>query len=182
MPKLTRRSLILGATATTASVVLAGCARVPASPAGPLEPLTLDQAFVGQLRGRGVFRVDLTGDERRFTADLNGTLRGDRLTVVEDFVYEDGQADRLTWVFDRAGPGRWTGQREDTVGRAEVIELGTEIRLTYTADFRSNEGITRLDFADVLYRAPDGGRIINDAVVRRWGLPVARVRFEMTPA
>lgn len=173
MSVLTRRSLLLGAAG------LAGCARVPVSPTGALEPLTLEQAFVGRLRGEGVFRVDLTGDERRFIADLNGTLSGDRLTVVEDFVYDDGQADRLTWVFDRAGPGRWTGRREDTVGEAEVLELGTEIRLTYTADFQSTEGVTRLDFADVLYRAPDG-RVINDAVVRRWGVPVATVRFEMT--
>lgn len=172
---LTRRTLL------TALIpgALAACARVPASPEPPVEPVTLESAFLGRKTGRGLFRVDLTGDERRFTARLNGTLRGDRLTVVEDFVYDDGQADRLTWVFDRAGPGRWTGRREDTVGLAEVIETGTEIRLTYTADFVSPQGVTRLDFADVIYRRPDG-RIINDAVVRRWGLPVARVRFEIT--
>ncbi len=174
MPNLSRRSLILG------SAALAACARVPASPSGNPPPLTLEEAFVGRLRGRGVFRVDLTGDERRFTADLDGTLSGDQLRVVEDFTYDDGQRDRLTWVFDRAGPGRWTGRREDTVGLAEVTELGTEIRLTYTADFTSPSGVTRLDFADVLYRG--GERIVNDAVVRRWGLPVARVRFEMRRA
>ena len=65
------------------------------------------------------------------------------------------------------------------MGVAEVIETGSEVRLTYTADFVSTEGVTRLDFADVMYRAPDG-RVINDAIVRRWGLPVARVRFEIT--
>lgn len=171
---LTRRSLILG------GIALTGCARVPASPTGERGSLTLEQAFVGRLRGRGLFRVDLTGDERRFSADLDGRLTGERLVVVEDFAYDDGQTDRLTWEFERAGPGRWTGRREDTVGVAEVVELGDEIRLTYTADFRSTEGVTRLDFADVIYRGEDG-RIINDAVVRRWGLPVARVRFEMWP-
>ena len=175
MSMLTRRAVILGAAA------LVGCARVPADPEGDLPPISLDTALVGRLRGAGVFRIDLTGAERRFTADLNGTLTGDRLTVVEDFVYDDGQRDRLTWVFDRAGPGRWTGRREDTVGIAEVVETGTTIRLDYVADFASTEGVTRLTFADVLYRGEDG-RVINDAIVRRWGLPVARVRFEMVPA
>jgi hypothetical protein len=105
-------------------------------------------------------------------------LVGDRLTVVEDFLYDDGEENRLTWVFDRAGPGRWTGRREDTVGVAEVVELGNEIRLSYIADFRAGEDVTRLGFEDVIYFGPDG-RLINDAIVTRFGLPVGRVRFEM---
>ena len=169
---LPRRSFLLGTAA------LAGCARVPASPSGPLEPITLEAAFAGRAVGAGLFRVPLTGLERRFTARLDGRLDGDRLTVVEDFVYDDGEEVRLTWVFDRAGPGRWTGQREDTVGPAEIIEAGTEIRLSYTVDFRTGEDVTRLGFEDVIYFGPDG-RIINEAIVTRWGLPIGTVRFEM---
>ena len=169
---LTRRSVLLGAAA------LAGCARQPATPAGPLEAITLDRAFGGRAVGAGVFRVSLTGAERRFTARLDGRLEGDRLTVVEDFFYDDGEENRLTWVFDRTGPGRWTGRREDTVGPAEVVETGTEVRLSYRVDFRAGDGVTRLGFEDVIYFAPDG-RVINDAIVTRWGLPVGRVRFEM---
>lgn len=175
---LTRRTMVLG---SVAGVALGGCARVPPSPAGPLDPITLERAFVGRAVGAGVFRVDLTGSERRFRAHLDGRLEGDRLTVVEDFFYDDGEEDRLTWVFDRAGPGRWTGRREDTVGPAEVIETGTDIRLSYVVDFRSGGAVTRLGFNDVIYFGPDG-RVINDAIVTRWGLPVGRVRFELLRA
>jgi hypothetical protein len=173
---MSRRMLCLGGGAA-----LAGCAVRPAAPAGPLAPITLDGAFVGRKLGAGVFRVDLTGSERRFRARLDGRLQGDRLTVVEDFFYEDGEENRLTWVFDRAGPGRWSGRREDTVGVAEVRELGSEVRLAYLADFRSGDAVTRLGFEDVIYFGADG-RVINDAIVTRWGLPVGRVRFEMVPA
>ena len=103
---------------------------------------------------------------------------GDRLTVVEDFFYDDGEENQLTWVFDRAGPGKWTGRREDTVGVASVVETGTDIRLSYLADFRSGDDVTRLGFEDVIYFDPDG-RVINDAIVTRLGIPVGRVRFEM---
>ena len=175
MTIIKRRPLLLG------MLALPACARVPASPDGPLQPITLDQAFAGRAIGAGVFRVDLTGDERRFTARLDGRLEGDRLIVVEDFVYDDGEENRLTWVFDRAGPGRWTGRREDTVGVADVVEIGSEIRLSYLADFRSGDDVTRLGFEDVIYFDPDG-RVINDAIVTRFGLPVGRVRFEMQPA
>ncbi|MFN3723628.1 MAG: DUF3833 family protein [Paracoccaceae bacterium] len=162
------------------ALALGACASAPPSPPGLLRPLTLESAFVGRKRGAGVFRVWLTGDERRFTARLDGRLsqRGTRLTVAEDFTYDDGQQDRLTWVFDRAGPGRWTGRRDDTVGMAEVVEQNGEIRLRYTADFKSNASVTRLGFEDVIYLRDDGV-IVSDAIVSRAGFPVGSVRFEI---
>ena len=171
---LDRRTFVLGALA------LGGCASAPPSPPPGGPSLTLDRAFLGRKTGAGVFRVYLTGSERRFTAKLNGTLsrQGSRLTVVEDFLYDDGDENRLTWVFDRAGPGRWTGRRDDTVGIATAVEANGEVRLTYIADFKSPSGVTRLGFADVIYARADGV-IVNDAVVSRGGFPVGTVRFEL---
>jgi hypothetical protein len=171
-----RRTLLLG----LAALPLAACASTPVPPATSGPPITLVAAFKGRTAGRGHFRVWLTGDERRFTARLNGRVSGRdgarTLTVVEDFVYDDGQQDRLTWVFRETGPGRWTGRREDTVGEATVIEEDGRIRLSYVADFRSPSGVNRLGFEDILYARADG-TIVNDAVVSRAGLPVASVRF-----
>lgn len=171
---LNRRTLITG----SAALALAGCATRPASPVAPAGKLTLDQAFRGRTKGVGLFRVPIAGVERGFRADLVGCVQGDRLTVVEDFFFDDGEVDRLTWRFRRAGPGRWIGRREDTVGEATVIETDTEIRLEYTADVRSKGQVTRLGFADVIYRRADGV-IINEAVVTRHGLPVGTVLFEL---
>jgi hypothetical protein len=171
-----RRTLLLG----LAALSLSACAATPTPPVTTGDPITLVSAFEGRTTGRGHFRVWLTGDERRFTAKLKGTVTGATgartLTVVEDFFYDDGQQDRLTWVFREQGPGRWTGKREDTVGEAVVIEEDGQIRLTYTADFKSPSGVNRLGFEDILYSAPDGS-IINDAVVTRAGIAVASVRF-----
>jgi Protein of unknown function (DUF3833) len=171
-----RRTLLLG----LATLPLAACAATPAPPVIPGPPITLVSAFQGRTTGRGHFRIWLTGDERRFTARLNGTVRGPEgtrtLTVVEDFAYADGQTDRLTWVFREQGPGGWTGKREDTVGEATVIEEEGQIRLSYTADFKSPSGVNRLGFQDILYAKPDG-TVVNDAVVTKAGIAVASVRF-----
>ena len=173
---LTRRSLI----GLAALLPLAACSTTPTPPDGELQPLTLVDAFQGRTVGRGVFVAPIVKSERRFTARLNGTVTGAEgartLTVVEDFVYDDGQQDRLTWVFRETGPSRWTGRREDTVGEATVIEEDGQIRLSYTADFRSPSGVNRLGFQDILYARPDG-TVVNDAVVSRAGIPVASVRF-----
>lgn len=171
-----RRTLLLG----LAALPLAACAATPAPPTAAGPPITLVSTFRGRTTGRGHFRVWLTGDERRFSARLNGTVTGQvgarSLTLVEDFLYDDGQEDRLTWVFREQAPGRWTGRREDTVGEATVIEANGVIRLSYIADFRSPSGVNRLGFEDILYAQPDG-TVVNDAVVSRAGLPVASVRF-----
>lgn len=168
-------------------LALTSCASVPQGPKAPASALTLVDAFSGRATGVGEFKVWLTGDQRRFTALLNGTVTGQtgarRLTVVEDFIYDDGDKNRLTWVFDEVGGQkvgivRWTGKREDTVGVAEVIEKDGVIRLTYTADFVSPSGTTRLGFSDVIYDAGNG-LIINDAIVTRWRLPVAKVQFKI---
>jgi hypothetical protein len=180
MSRLTRRSLLL------APVALVACSGTPAAPPEDgRAPITLVGAFAGQRTGQGHFRVWLTGAERRFTARLAGRVTRmagrRRLTVVEDFLYDDGQQDRLTWVFDETGPGQWTGRRDDTVGLARVVEEDGLIRLTYTADFRSPAGVTRLGFADVIFGTADG-RVVNDAVVSRAGLPVGAVRFVLSSA
>lgn len=169
-----RRLFLFGALA------LGACSATPPSPAAPTLPLTLDQAFVGRKTGTGRFRVWLTGDERSFTARLNGKLSmgGQRLTVVEDFAYDDGQKNRLTWVFNRSGTGQWRGRRDDTVGEAIVTEADGQIRLAYTADFQSLSGVTRLGFQDVIYKTA-AGLVVNDAVVTRAGIPVGSVRFEI---
>jgi hypothetical protein len=175
-----KRRVFLGTGLFAAALALVGCATVPPAPTTVAAPLTLVDAFAGRSTGKGLFKVPLTGDQRSFTALLNGTVTGKqgarRLTVVEDFIYDDGDENTLTWVFDEVGSGRWTGKREDTVGLAEVIEENGVIRLTYVADFVAPSGTTRLGFADVIYDA-GGGRIINDAIVTRWGLPVASVQF-----
>lgn len=164
----------------TGTLALAGCSALPPAPDVATRPVTLDQAFVGRKQGAGVFRVSLTGAERRFDARLDGRLSngGQRLTVVEDFAYDDGQTNRLTWVFDRSGPGRWTGRRDDTVGMATAIEENGAVRLSYVADFASTDRVTRLGFQDVIYLRADGV-IVNDAVVTRAGIPVGTVRFEI---
>lgn len=174
MTDLTRRSLI----ALGAILPLAACATVPRGPAEPGAPLTLVEAFQGRTVGRGIFVAPVIQSERRFTAVLNGRLEGDTLTVVEDFAYDDGQADRLTWVFTRMGPGTWDGRREDTVGVAKAVEEGGLIRLTYLADFESQGDVTRLGFSDVIYRG-EGGMVINDGIVTRLGIPIGKVRFNI---
>lgn len=157
---------------------------MPSAPEGSGASITLVEAFDGRAVGRGLFSVPIAGVERGFDAILVGRLRRVRgveiFTVVEDFIFDDGEVDRLTWVFTRTDHHSWTGVREDTVGTADVVESEDGVRLTYVADVRSRGDITRLGFSDLIYRGADG-RVINDAIVTKFGLPIGTVRFELQP-
>lgn len=174
--ELSRRSLL----AAAGTLMIGGCASRPSSPASGVEikPISLVEAFRGRTVGVGTFRVPITGLERRFKANLVGTVRGNTLTIVEDFLFDDGEVDRLTWRFTRTGSNTWSGKREDTVGLAQVTEAGNEIRLEYTADVKSRGAVTRLGFSDVIYRRADGV-VVNEAVVTRSGLAIGSVTFEL---
>ena len=66
----TRRLFIMGGL----SMGLSACASSPTTPTVPTRPVTLISAFQGRRTGTGQFRVWLTGDERRFIAELNGSV------------------------------------------------------------------------------------------------------------
>ncbi len=39
---------------------------------------------------------------RRFEVDIVGTITGDELVLVEDFVFDDGATDQRVWTISRA--------------------------------------------------------------------------------
>ena len=173
---LTRRHFLAG----SAALLTGGCATMPMSPTAAVRPITLVDAFSGRRVGKGRFQIPLVGVDRGLTAVLHGRLRGSVLTVAEDFLFDDGEKNRLTWHFTKTGPKSWSGRREDVIGEAQVQDLCTEIRLSYEADVMSKGSATRLQFSDVLYRQQDGV-IINNAVVKKAGLAIGSIHLEFQP-
>lgn len=169
---ITRRSLLLS------PLALGACQDLPVATDAPAHPISLVDAFVGRSHGAGLFRVKHLWTERRFNETLAGRLNANTLTLVQDYQYDDGFRNRLTWVFNRAGPGRWTGRRDDTVTEAQITETGREIRMIYLVDLRTGTGTERLGFNELIYRRQDR-RIISEAVVLRDGFPVANQRIEI---
>ncbi len=156
---------------------LAGCASQPMDPVEATRPITLESVFMGKTMGNGRFSVPVAGVERKLVAHLSGYRSGKEFDVAEDFTFDDGEKDKLTWRFVRTGPNTWSGKREDTVGEAKVIEANGTVRLDYTADVKSGNSVNRLEFSDLIYGLPDG-RFVNTAVVRKLGIPIGSIRID----
>lgn len=165
------RVIAIAAFALTAQA----CAtRPPVPSASSATPFVAERDLVGASVARGEFRA-ITGVRRGFTAQLNGAWDGSTLTLVEDFVYDDGERDRKTWHLRRTGPGRFTGTREDVVGEAQGFQDGDVFRLEYDVILPSENGRGRkVRFRDVLALRADGD-ILNNATVGWHGLRVGSV-------
>lgn len=139
--------------------------------------LVLERWFAGQTIGEGTVSVPIAGLERRFCVVTRGKAVGGRFILVEDFVYDDGEKERKTWVFTRFANGRYAGQREDVIGEAVIWQDGDVVRLAYDIELknRRDRSTTRLHFSDVIRLDPDG-LAVNDANISFFGVPIGTTR------
>ncbi|WP_420407906.1 DUF3833 family protein [Hoeflea sp.] len=136
--------------------------------------LALEDFFRGKTYAYGRFGA-INGTTRKFRVDLTGTVRGNVLTLREDFIYDDGERDTKTWIFTRTGPGRYTGTREDVIGETQVRVNGNVARFTYRVDLNPDGQPNIVRFHDKLTLRADG-TLRNTALVTKFLLPVARVK------
>ena len=111
---------------------------------GPAQaaPLSLQAFFQGHLTGQGTLENFREGTKRPFTADMEARWSGSRGTLVQEIAFADGERQHRVWTFDKVGPGRFTGQREDLTRTAEVTEDGDGVRMVYKANTRVPSGST----------------------------------------
>lgn len=161
------------------SFLAAACATAPPIPvnASP-RPFVLERDLAGRSLARGEFR-SITGARRGFDAQLEGAWDGRTLTLVEDFIFDDGERDRKTWRLERVAPGRYVGVREDVVGTARGYQDGRAFRLEYDVVLPTEGGGRRVRFRDVLVLT-DGDTVRNDAIVGWFGLRVGTVSLTIS--
>lgn len=171
------------ATTLALATALSACATAPAiPPTASTSQFVIERDLAGASVARGTFR-SITGANRGFVAQLNGTWDGATLTLVEDFVFDDGERDRKTWRLQRVGPGRYVGTREDVVGQAVGTQDGNVFRLEYDVTLPTENGRgRRVHFRDVMALNAEGD-VLNNATVGWFGLRVGSVSLviERTP-
>lgn len=163
--------------ALTAFAALAACAGRPALDNPPLSDrqLNLEEFFAGELVAYGQFQDILGNVSRRFEVAIDGTWDGQTLTLVEDFVYEDGSTEQRIWTLNKTGAQTWEGTAPGVVGIATGEERGDSFNWQYTIDLPIAGGETLLvSFDDWMWLLSDD-RLLNRAYMERFGLPIGEV-------
>ena len=160
-------------------LALTACATRPPTPKAAAAPFDLVRDLGGATTARGEFST-IFGARRGFNATLEGRLEGQTFVLTEQFAFDDGEKDVKTWRLTPAGPGRWTGTREDVVGTAVGYIDGNAFRLEYLVDIKRKNGkSTRVRFRDVLVRT-SSGIVLNKAIVSYFGAPIGKVELTIS--
>lgn len=158
------------------ALALAGCVGKPALDDAKLSDrdFNLEEFFDGKVVASGQFQDVFGTVRRRFDVDIEGTWDGERLTLVEDFAYADGTAERRIWTLMKTGPDTWEGTAPGVIGIATGEERGDTFNWTYTIDLPVPEGTLRVSFDDWMWQLSDT-RVLNRAYMRRFGADIGEV-------
>lgn len=158
-------------------LALAACSGRPSldDPQLSDQALNLEEYFSGSLVARGQFQDVFGTVRRRFDVQIEGEWDGQTLTLVEDFVYEDGSTEQRIWTLEKTGEQTWVGTAPGVIGQASGEERGDTFNWQYTIDLPLGDGETmRFTFDDWMWLLSDG-RLLNRAYMERFGITVGEV-------
>ena len=157
-------------------LTLAACSGRPAldDPKLSDRQLDLEVFFAGKTRAYGQFNDVFGTVRRRFEVDITGTWDGERLRLVEDFLYEDGSTEQRIWTLTKTGPDTWEGTAPGVIGIATGEERGDTFNWRYTIDLPVPDGTLRVTFDDWMWLLSDD-RLLNRAYMSRFGVPIGEV-------
>ncbi|WP_209505212.1 MULTISPECIES: DUF3833 domain-containing protein [unclassified Ruegeria] len=172
---ITGRSLIT-CVAVASLALLAACSGKPKVPTTFLSErqLNLEEFFDGKTVAYGQFQDVLGNVPRRFEVDIDGTWDGKTLTLVEDFIYDDGATEQRIWTLTKTGDDTWAGTAPGVLGTASGTERGDTFNWKYKIDLPVKDGTMRVSFDDWMWLLTED-RLLNRAYVSRFGVRLGEV-------
>lgn len=150
--------------------------------AGAEPRFRLEDYFDGQSRAWGIFQDRFGSLRRQFVVDIEGDWDGETLTLVEDFVYDDGETERRVWTIRKLDDHRYSGTAAGVIGTADIRAYGNAVNLSYDFDLKIGERTVKVHFNDWMF-LQDNEVMINRATVSKFGFALgeATIMFRRTP-
>ena len=136
--------------------------------------LVLEEYFLGETSAYGLFEDRFGKVRRQFKVDITGELDGNRLTLTENFLYDDGERETRIWEIDVLGDGRYRGTAGDVTGVAEGQVSGNAFNWKYKVDLKVGGSTWNVGFNDWMFLMQDDV-LLNRAYVTRYGIEIGQV-------
>lgn len=136
--------------------------------------LRLEDYFLGETTGWGMFRDRYGNLRQEFRVLATGVWRGDHLALHEEFIYRDGSHQQRTWRITPTGEGQYQGSAEDIVGLASGLISGQSCSWQYRLKVITGNREVVLKFDDCLHLMPNGC-LLGHARVSKLGFHIGDV-------
>ena len=154
---------------------ISGCSNMkPEDFAGREPTLLIEDYFDGRTKAWGIFQDRFGRLRRQFEVDIQGTWDGETLTLVEDFLYDDGETEQRIWRITKQGEHAYEGQADGVIGVAKGLGYGNALNWTYLFALKVGDDTWNVTFDDWLFLQSDGV-LINRAEVTKFGFELGTV-------
>ena len=154
---------------------LTGCTSMkPEDFAGKEPRFQIESYFEGRTKAWGIFQDRFGKLRRQFQVEIEGTWDGKLLTLVEDFVYDDGEREQRIWRIRKTGEHAYEGEADGVIGTAKGRAYGNALNWRYDFDLKVGDSSWRVTFDDWLFLMEDG-IVINRAEVTKFGIQIGEV-------
>ncbi|WP_418378903.1 DUF3833 domain-containing protein [Vibrio natriegens] len=130
--------------------------------------------FDGNVKAWGMVQDYSDKQTRRFEVEIVGTVQGNQLTLVEDFLFDDGEVDQRIWVITRLEDNRYEGKADDIIGVATGQEQGNALQWQYDFELKMDDDTITVAFDDWLYRQDDR-HVFNLTKIKKFGVEVGTI-------
>jgi len=155
--------------------LLTGCSGMkPEDFAGNEPRFLIEEYFVGKTKAWGIFQDRFGKLRRQFVVDIEGTWDGETLTLVEDFVYDNGETEQRTWRIRKTGEHSYDGSAEGVIGIAEGQSFGNVLNWRYRFALKVGDSTWDVAFDDWMFLQGDGV-MINRAEITKFGFSLGEV-------
>ncbi len=144
------------------------------------EPFRLETYFDGKTKAWGVFQDMFGRPQRQFVVDIDGRWDGETLTLVEDFLFSDGETEQRTWHIRPTGDGGYEGRADDVIGVAKGQVKATSLNWSYLFGLRLGSFVLRVRFSDWFFLMGDGV-LINRADITKFGIRLGQATIVFRP-
>jgi hypothetical protein len=130
--------------------------------------------FQGQVIAKGMVQDRQGKMIRRFTVDIKGEITGNKLTLTEGFVFDDGKRQQRIWHIEQLDKHSYRGTADDVVGHATGIVRGDTLNWRYVLSMDVDGSNYHITFDDWMFLL-DNKRLLNKAQMTKWGIEVGQV-------
>lgn len=135
--------------------------------------LKIQEFFQGKLKVYG-FLQDFKGKvTRRFTADIQGSWKGNKGLLKEKFVFNDGEISYRNWQVALNG-NDISATAEDVIGTATGAQAGNAINLNYVLRIDTGGKTYDITVDDWMFLVAEN-RVLNVSTLKKFGITVGRL-------
>jgi uncharacterized protein DUF3833 len=164
-------------TTTSALIVmlLSACSSLSVEDYAELSPkLELEEFFDGKLRAHGVVKNRTGRVIRTFSADIAASWTEGTGTLVEDFIFDDGEQQQRIWTLRPDGEEGYIGTAGDVVGSGDLSVAGNSLFLDYVLTIPYGESTVDLTVDDRMYLVSPNV-LINESILKKFGVTVGSI-------